>query len=221
MHGFKPQTANQANFVKMWEEDYDVIFETGCAGTGKTYVALWNMLNTLLEKNSQYDQLIIVRSAVESRDVGFLPGDLDEKNAIYELPYQEIIDSLFTFNHSYQNLKALGKVKFSTTSHLRGLTFDRSLILVDEFQNLDFAELDTSFGRIGEYSRIVFAGDIVQNDLERKREVSGFKKFMSIFDTISGDDDLIHGTIEYTPDDIVRSGMLKSYIKAKYRMNLS
>src|SRR5690606_6911816 len=147
-----------------------VILQVGPAGTGKTAVALWNMMNEMLRDQTKYRKIIIVRPPTPTQDLGFMPGNEEEKEAYYQEPYQVVIDEMFEFNSSWFNLVALGLVEFRTAANLRGVNFPpNSLILVDEFQGADIHMLKTIFTRLGENSKIVFCGDFGQNDLRHKK----------------------------------------------------
>lgn len=182
----------------------------GSAGTGKTFCALFLALDELLN-NEQYEKIIIIRSAVSSRDIGFLPGDQQEKGQVYELPYIGICDEMFEFSKSYETLKKLGKIEFQLSSFLRGTTFSNSIIIVDEAQNMSFQEADTIITRTGQNSKVIIVGDIKQNDLVRsKYDQSGFNKLYEIIVNMDSFE-----IIEFNHDDIVRSGFVKEYIITK------
>jgi predicted ribonuclease YlaK len=187
----------------------------GVAGTGKTFISLYLALEEILKKNSTYNQVVIVRSVVPSRDMGFLPGSVKEKSKIYEEPYKAICDDLFGRGDGYDLLRHENIVQFTTTSHLRGSTFNNSIIIADEFQNMTFQELDTLITRTGDNSRLIFCGDIRQTDLQRDHEKSGILTFTEIVGTIDS-----FASIEFTIDDIVRSELVKQYIIAKLKRNI-
>lgn len=219
---FQPLTNAQSKFLSAWESKDDVIFQIGCAGTGKTALTLNAMFETLFTDNT-YEKILIVRSAVVTREIGHLPGSKEEKEEIFSLPYQQLIDEMFKFNKSYDNLVALDKVEFITTTHLRGLTFDRTLVLLDEVQNFDFSELETAFTRLGNHSRIVLCGDSNQDDLARlkAREKSGLGRFINIMEHVQQQNNETHiSFITYEPEDIVRSGIVRDYLITKHKLNL-
>jgi phosphate starvation-inducible protein PhoH len=170
----------------------------GSAGTGKTYIALWLALNETMRKESGIRRIIIVRSAVQTRDMGFTPGTVEEKIALYEVPYRAMFHDFFGRWSTYDDMKAAGLVEFCTTSFLRGLTWDDAIVVVDEGQNMTMHEIDTIMTRLGERSRMIFVGDISQNDL---RKVAAR---MSCF-----------STIQFTSHDIVRSEFVKQWIVAR------
>ncbi len=199
-----------------------MLFQVGPAGTGKTAIALWNMMNEYLSDQQKYDQILILRPPQSTTDLGFMPGDEEEKEAYYEEAYRQVLDEMFKFNASYNNLKANGIVKFKTTANLRGLTFDKSLILVDEFQSADLHSLKTVFTRLGINSKICFSGDFGQNDLRHKKgsQSSGYNEFMKIINRVKEYDNYDVEIIEYEPKDVVRSGIVRDFIIACYELNM-
>jgi len=187
------------------------LFINGSAGTGKTYVSLYLALNEIFNKpvrDTDRYNITIVRSAVPTRDVGFLPGDLREKMAVYEEPYKAITDTLMNNEGMYDELKKRQYIDFMSTSYVRGLTIDHSVIIVDEVQNMSKMELRSIVTRMGESSRIIFCGDFFQSDLPAGK--SGMKEFMDI---LKRTDDV--SFVELLQDDIVRSGFVKRYIMAE------
>lgn len=205
----KPLTENQHRTFQSYQQEKNLMLH-GIAGTGKTYISLYLALENLLKKNSRYDQVVIVRSVVPSRDMGFLPGNVKEKAKVYEEPYKAICDDLFGRGDGYDILRTKGMVQFITTSHLRGMTFNDSIMIVDEYQNMTFPELDTVITRSGENTRMVFCGDIRQTDLQKDREKAGILTFTEIVGRIDSFE-----SIEFGIDDIVRSVLVKQYIIAK------
>lgn len=209
----KPLNEKQKTFFDAFDRNVPIITQIGSAGTGKTFNAIYKALKEVFDQGV-YQKLIIVRSPVESRSIGFLKGTAEEKIAAYERPYRDIIEQLITCdnkNGHYDNLKALGYVEFMPTSFLRGVTFDNSIIIVDEAQNADFGELFTIATRIGNNTKMILCGDTLQNDLARKREKSGLNDFMTILDMM---EDATSEKITYFPDDVVRSDLVKSLLMA-------
>jgi len=179
----------------------------GMAGTGKTFMAMYLSLNEILSKNSKARRIIVIRSVVPTRDIGFLPGSIEEKTNVYEMPYSNICTELFINKNSYQDLKESGKIEFATTSFVRGLTFENAIVIVDECQNMTFHELDSIITRSGNNCRLLFCGDFNQSDLGKK---SGITEFMDILYKMRS-----FCMIEFDQDDIVRSGLVREYILAK------
>jgi len=205
----EPLTGNQQKFFQLYNESKFIILH-GVAGTGKTYIALYKAIEEILSKGKPKQKVVIVRSAVPSRDIGYLPGDEHEKTAVYEKPYIEICDSLFGKRDAYQRLTEQHNISFMNTSFVRGITLDDSIILVDECQNMTDMELNSIMTRVGQKSKIIFCGDFRQTDLYKKHEQSGLKKFMVIADMMQ------HAkSVEFYNEDIVRSELVKQYIVAR------
>ena len=211
----EPLTDNQKSFFDSYADDKQIV-AYGCAGTGKTFIALYNALKDVLNEITPYEQIYIVRSLVATREIGFLPGDHDDKAALYQIPYKNMVKYMFQlptetdFEMLYGNLKQQETIKFWSTSFLRGTTLDNSIIIVDEFQNMNFHELDSIITRVGENSRIVFCGDGRQSDLIKDKERNGISDFMDVLRKMPSFD-----IIEFDINDIVRSGLVKEYLVAK------
>lgn len=206
---FKPLTENQRRFFDLYEEN-DVILLHGVAGTGKTFIALYKALEEVLDRSSSYNQVVIVRSAVPSREIGHLPGDEKEKTEVYTMPYVDICHDLFNRADAFQRLTEQGVVNFLVTSFVRGITLDDSIVIVDEAQNMTDMELNSIITRIGERSKVIFCGDFRQTDLYKKTDMSGLKKFMVIADMMPS-----FKVLEFDVGDIVRSNIVKEYIIAR------
>jgi len=210
---FDPLTDNQKKFFDAYKiGDYFIALH-GVAGTGKTFCALYKAIEEVLDKANPFNKIIVVRSAVQSRDMGHLPGDVSEKMEIYEQPYRQICDTLFGRRDAWDRLEEQGYVKFISTSFIRGMSFDDAIIIVDEMQNMTYEEIDTVMTRVGYRSKIIWCGDYRQTDLNKKKnDVSGILKFFDIAQHMSS-----FTRIEFTVDDIVRSSLVKDYILAKIR----
>jgi phosphate starvation-inducible protein PhoH len=209
---FQPITENQNKTYKAYKDNKHLLLH-GIAGTGKTFLSLYLALEEVLDPATVYEDIFIVRSVVSTRDIGFLPGDEQEKVSIYEAPYRSICRELFGIRDAYDSLKQQGNVKFMSTSFIRGITINNAVVIVDECQNLNFHELDSIITRIGKNSKIIFCGDYTQTDLTRENDKRGILNFMKILKSLSEFE-----TIEFLIDDIVRSDFLKSYIIAKYKL---
>ncbi len=201
-----PKTESQSVFFNLYRNKEAVIAQ-GYAGTGKTMCSLYLMLQEMLNGKSPFDKILIIRSVVPSRDMGFLPGSIIEKSKIYEQPYRELCIKLFGRGDAYDVLKQKKLVEFTTTSFLRGITFENTLILVDETQNMTWQELHTIMTRVGDHTKIVFCGDYRQTDLIKDAEKQGLHKFLKIMRSIGS-----VGFVEFTKDDIVRSRIVKEFI---------
>ena len=208
-----PITPNQIKTFDSFENNNN-LFLHGYAGTGKTFIATYLSLREILSGN-EFDKLTIIRSAVPSRDMGFMPGSLTEKTRLFEAPYHEIVNDLFGRGDAYEILKIKRKIEFLTTSYIRGTTMDRSIILVDECQNMVFQELNTIITRVGSSSKIIFCGDYRQTDLNSRNELSGITYFSKIIKTMN-----YFNFIEFNEKDIVRSALVKDYIIKKEAIDI-
>jgi phosphate starvation-inducible PhoH-like protein len=210
-----PVTENQSKLFEAYNSDKH-LFVYGCAGTGKTFCALYLALKDVLNEITPYQKIVVVRSLVATREIGFLPGDHDDKSALYQIPYKNMVKYMFEmptdaeFEMLYGNLKSQETITFWSTSFIRGTTLDNSIIIVDECQNLNFHELDSIITRVGDNSRIMFCGDATQSDLTKTNERNGIMDFMKIINRMPEFE-----TIEFGIEDIVRSGLVKSYIVNK------
>lgn len=202
-------TEGQGLFFSMFHKT-PAFFLHGLAGTGKTFIALYKALETVLDKATFYENILIIRSAVPVRDIGALPGDLEEKSGVYQEPYRILCNSLINKPQAYERLREQKTLEFMLSSYIKGLTFDRTIIIVDEVQNMSYQELYNVITRVGEDSRIIFCGDTRQNDLYSK---SGLDKFIRVLDNMPS---VCH--IEFNVEDIVRSGLVKEFIIAEDRI---
>ena len=216
----EPITDNQKKLFDSYAEGKHLV-AYGTAGTGKTFISLYNALSDVLDETTPYERIYLVRSLVSTREIGFLPGDHEDKADIYQIPYKNMVKYMFQmptdadFEMLYGNLKAQETIKFWSTSFIRGTTLDNAIVIVDEFQNLNFHELDSIITRIGENSRIIFSGDASQSDLVKTNDRNGIHDFLSILRKMPSFD-----IIEYGIDDIVRSGLVKEYIISKLEVGL-
>jgi len=209
----KPYTFTQEEVFKAFMSGGNLMLH-GIAGTGKTFIAMYLALKEVERYQLEYDKVIVIRSGVPSRDLGYLPGSVDEKAAVYECPYEEIACKLYERGDAYDVLKAHGKIEFMTTSFLRGITLERCIVIVDEIQNMTYGELSTIITRMGDRCRVIFCGDFRQTDLFRTKERDGLKHFLNIIDRMP--EFSFH---EFNATDIVRSKLVKSFIieEAEYR----
>ena len=216
-----PIGENQQKVFDAWAKDKN-LFLTGSAGTGKTFILLHLAFKAVLDKGQPFDKVVLVRSLLPSRDIGFLPGTLEEKSDLYQDPYRILIKYMFEMpseqGHQilYSKLVEQGSLEFYSTSFLRGQTFDRSIIIVDEASNMIFQELDTIMTRVGQDSKICFAGDMAQSDLRKTNgEQDGYHNFQAILEEMEEFE-----VVEFGIGDIIRSGLVRSYLIAKTNMRL-
>ena len=220
MRTIEPLTENQEELFRCYKNDQNLV-AYGCAGTGKTFITLYNALRDVLNEKTPYEKIYIVRSLVATREIGFLPGDHEDKSSLYQIPYKNMVKYMFempdesSFEMLYGNLKTQGTISFWSTSFIRGTTLYNAIIIVDEFQNLNYHELDSIITRVGENSKIMFCGDATQSDLIKTNEKNGIVDFMKVLRIMPSID-----IIEFGVEDIVRSGLVKEYILAKMEVGV-
>ena len=221
LNTINPIGENQQKVFDAWAKEKNV-FLTGSAGTGKTFILLHLAFKAVLDKGQPFDKVVLVRSLLPSRDIGFLPGTLEEKSDLYQDPYRILIRYLFEMpseqghNVLYSKLMEQGSLEFYSTSFLRGQTFDRSIIIVDEASNMIFQELDTIMTRVGQDSMICFAGDMAQSDLRKHNgDKNGYHNFQVILEEMDEFE-----VVEFGIGDIIRSGLVRSYLIAKTNMQV-
>ncbi|AOV58741.1 PhoH [Synechococcus phage S-CAM3] len=216
----EPLTDNQRIMFEEYGKGQN-IFAYGAAGTGKTFVALYLALRDVLDEDTPYDKVYIVRSLVATREIGFLPGTHEDKASLYQIPYKNMVKYMFempddaSFEMLYENLKAQETVSFWSTSFLRGTTLDNAIVIIDECQNLNFHELDSIMTRCGQDTKIMFCGDARQSDLQKSNERTGIIDFQKILENMKE-----FSMVEYGIEDIVRSGLVKSYLISKMNLGL-
>ena len=217
----KPLTENQEKLFDDYKKGKN-IFAYGAAGTGKTFIVLYNALKEVLNERTPYEKIYIVRSLVSTREIGFLPGDHEDKSALYQIPYKNMVKYMFEmpsdadFEMLYGNLKAQATISFLSTSFIRGTTFDNAILIIDECQNLNFHELDSIITRVGENTKIMLCGDASQSDLTKTYERNGILDFIKIIRNMEDE----FGITEFGVNDIVRSGLVKKYIATKLALNI-
>jgi len=210
---FDPLTENQKKFFEAYKTGDYFIALHGVAGTGKTFCAMYKAIEEVLDKSNPFNKIIVVRPAVQGREIGHLPGDVNEKMEIYQQPYRQICETLFGRKDAWDRLEEQHHIEFISTSFIRGMSFDDAIIIVDEMQNLTYEEIDTVMTRVGYRSKIIWCGDYRQTDLNKKKnDVSGILKFFDIAYHMEA-----FTRIEFTVDDIVRSSLVRDYILAKLK----
>ena len=216
----KGVTKNQIEVFKQYKSGKN-LFLYGPAGTGKTFVILYNAIQEVLDPKINYNCIYIVRSLMPTRELRFYPSDEQDKSSLYQVPYDNMLRFMFKlpaedqFGILYEELKRQDNVAFLSTSFLRGITLDNAIILVDECQNLNFHELDTIMTRVGQDSKIMFSGDFDQTDLREDKEKAGLGQFLKIINEMKE-----FYSCEFDIGDIVRSGLVRSYIIQKYNTGL-
>lgn len=210
-----PLTTNQSKAFESFDNGKNLLLH-GIAGTGKTFISMYLALNEVMNPLGNYNKVIIVRSVVPTRDMGFLPGSHKDKAKVYEAPYYIIANELYGRGDAYDILKQKTLVEFISTSFIRGTTLNDAIVVVDEIGNMTLHELDSVITRIGKNCRVIFSGDFRQSDLTREQEKNGLKDFMRILDKMKS-----FNYIEFDENDIVRSGLVKEYIIAKDRLKIT
>ena len=216
----EPVTDNQKVVFDSYKKGKNQ-FLYGCAGTGKTFITLYLAMQEVLRNDTPYDRVVMVRSLIPTREIGFLPGDEEDKAALYQVPYSNMVQFMFkqpneqAFTMLYDRIKSQGSFYFLSTSFLRGLTFDNSIIIVDECQNLNFHELDTIVTRVGQDSKIIFCGDFMQTDLSKVNERNGLFDFLRILEEMKE-----FNCVEFNIGDIVRSGFVRNYLIQKTKLGI-
>lgn len=207
---FDPLTENQAKFFEMYRGGGYFIGLFGSPGVGKTFLAMYRAIEEVLAKDNPFKQLVVVRSLVQLREIGHLPGNLEEKQEIYELPYKEICGTLFGRPDAWDRLKEQGHARFISTTAIRGISIDDSIIIVDEIQNCNWSEINTIVSRVGHRSKIIFCGDFKQTDLiKSNKDTSAFHDFRKVATSMSAFQE-----VYFTPNDIVRSSLVRDWIIA-------
>ena len=216
----QPITENQKRLCESYSVGKNII-AYGAAGTGKTFITLYNAIKEVLNAETPYKKVYIVRSLTATRETGIVSSNHEEQSWLYQVPYQSMVKYMFQmssdqeFDSLYRNLKDQGIINFLSTSYIRGTTLDDAIVIVDEFENLNFHELDSIITRVGQNSKIHFCGDATQSDLEQTTERNGIVDFIKVTRGMPSVD-----IIEFGIDDIVRSGIVKEYLIAKLEQSM-
>lgn len=205
----QPLTQNQKNmFIQYYQGDHITAY--GSAGTGKTFLACYLALNDVVDVNKDQTRIIIVRSAVQAREIGFMPGTEEEKTQYFEKPYNDIFGELVGRASTYKDMKAAGLVEFVTTTFIRGVTWDDAIIIADEIQNFNADEINTLMTRVGKNSRVVLCGDTKQDDLKKKsNDSSGMGHLLKVIPHMDS-----FSMVKFEHADIVRSAFVRDWIIA-------
>ena len=220
MRTIEPLTENQKKLFEYYSQGKN-IFAHGVPGSGKTFILLYNALREVLNERTPYEKIYIVRSLVQTREIGFMPGSEEDKKSLFEIPYKNMVRYMFElptdadFEMLYGNLKAQGTISFWCTSFIRGVTLDRAIIIVDEAQNCSAHECFSVISRCGLDTKIMFAGDVEQSDLTRQSEKNGIIDFLRIIEVMPSFEKL-----EFDVDDICRSSLVKEFVIAKKSLGL-
>lgn len=216
----QPITEKQKRLFKSYSENKNIIAH-GAAGTGKSLVLLYNALRDVLNFDTPYEKIYLFRSMVATRPIGFLPGSLEEKINVFELPYKDMVKHMFKLTSAvdydmlYDNLKSQRIIEFCSNSFTRGITLDNCIIIIDEFSNMNFHELDSMITRVGKNCKIMFSGDASQSDLVKSNERDGIIDFMKIIQKMPSFE-----IIEFGIEDVCRSGLVKEYLTAKHQLKI-
>lgn len=216
----QPITEKQKKLFSSYSEGKNIVAH-GCAGTGKSLVILYNAIKDVLDIRTPYENIYLFRSMVATRPIGYLPGSLEDKINVFELPYKKMVKHMFNmysdvdYDMLYDNLKAQKTIEFCSNSFTRGVTLDDCIIMVDEFSNMNFHELDSMITRVGENCKIMFSGDATQSDLVKTEEKNGIIDFMKIIRNMTSFD-----VIEFELEDVVRSSLVKEYLVAKHHLEM-
>lgn len=205
----EPMTSQQKKVFEYYAEGLNLVL-AGSAGTGKTFLALYLALEDVLDKCTDFDKIILIRSVVPTRDIGFLPGTEEDKKESYTTPYKTTCKELFGAGDAWTRLQESGVVSFEVTSFLRGTTFNNAIVIIDEMQNLNFHELDSVITRIGNNCKFIACGDYYQSDFDKEKDQKGILKFLNIIENMKNFE-----IVEFTWKDIVRSGLVRDYIMTK------
>lgn len=211
---FDPLTQNQRLTFEAFANEKNLMLH-GIAGTGKSFLSMYLSLRQILAGSEQYKKIVIVRTVVPTRDMGFLPGNTKEKTKVYEAPYYAICTELFGRGDSYDYLKNKGMIEFMSTSYIRGITLNDCIVIVDEMQNATMHELDSVITRVGHNCKVIFCGDFRQTDFTREHEKAGLGDFMRVVERMKS-----FSLIEFNANDIVRSALVKEYIILKDKMRI-
>lgn len=213
----QPLTETQADFFDAWDNnDADGYMLSGCAGTGKNMISMFKALRDVLDPDTPYHKLVIIRSSTPVRNQGFLKGSLDEKMEVFEAPYIGIVHELTGKKDGYEKLKEAGQIEFISTSAIRGITLNNSIILADEVGGFNWHECKSVMTRVGRHCKVILLGDTAQIDLiYNKNDTSGIYDLLNVTNSMPS-----FRNFKFTEEDIVRSGLVKEFLIACNRKGL-
>lgn len=196
----KCKNSRQKEFIKVMEQN-EITLCDGLAGSGKTYVALHFALKAL--EKGQFDKIVLVKSVttLDHEDIGFLPGDIQQKMDPFLYSYYGNIDKIIGEEWRKKLVKE-GKIQVQPLAYIRGINIDNSICIIDECQNLYLDAFKSIITRIGENSKYIILGDTQQID-KRNKTQSILQKILGLFT----DSDFI-GTVQFLPEDCVRNPII-------------
>ena len=198
-----PKNDRQSQYLQALQES-DQVIVFGPSGTGKTYLVSTYAANLYHLKT--VNKIVITRPHVAvGKDIGYLPGTLEEKAAPWALPVLDVLEKQLGKGVVETALKA-GNIEVAPLALMRGRSFEDSFIICDESQNITFHELKMLLTRVGENSKLVLNGDVMQSDL---KEADGLSKVVHIVKKYM----LPVPIIEFGVEDIVRSDMTKLWVE--------
>jgi phosphate starvation-inducible protein PhoH and related proteins len=205
----QPKNKNQQRLLKAID-DHPIVVTLGAAGVGKTYCAASKVAQ--LFTTGRYENIILTRSNVPTgRSLGYFPGDINEKLTPWLMPMISVLKQQFGFKYDY--LANKGSIQLQPLETIRGRSFQDSLILVDECQNLTIDEIKAITTRLGENSKMILMGDATQSDIDKG---SNIIKFCSICER----NNIEIPIIKFTVDDIVRSDIVGSLVRMFIKENI-
>ena len=201
----KPKSPNQKKFIEAVKTN-DIVFAVGPAGTGKTYIAVALAVRAL--KNKEIKRIIITRPAVEAgENLGFLPGDLQEKIDPYLRPVYDALDDMIP-SEKLKYYRENRVIEIAPLAYMRGRTLSNAFILLDEAQNTTPIQIKMFLTRLGQNSKLIINGDRTQIDLKPNQK-SGLDDALEILHKVKG-----IGFVELDHKDVVRHQIVKDIIKA-------
>ena len=209
-----PLTDNQKKLFESYANQRHLV-AYGCAGTGKTFITLYNALREVLDEKTPYEKIYLVRSLVATREIGFLPGDLREKMEPWMQPIYANFYQLYN-KEKIDEILANGQVEIVPVAFMRGRTFLDSFVIVDEAQNCTHEQMEMITSRLGIRSKMVVCGDTQQVDLKTIGQ-SGFKFLLTIAKRVKDMDSM---TLLTNHRHSVVDALLEEYDRFKEQHNI-